>query len=745
KNNASENSQLTEAQVKVIIENAISEAKLGGVTEAQVRTIVNTAVGSINTVSKADIQRIVDAATSKGLTAEQVAKVINDAGLATSTQLENVSAKVQSAVDAINALKPVTKKDVSDAIIDLVPVTYTINTAEDLADALARVKSFSTLNFTSEYTVPEDGVEITLPENDDRVLIIKGIELSKLTVNAPKATVYLATDAGNVLVTATAENSFHVVKTVETLTVNKGRVVVEENAVVTTLKAAPSVEATVKVVIEEEGTVKNLNAEYQKNGDTTRDYIEVVNNGTVVASQLTLTSTPTGEEVTTNVKVTNGANAKGTEPTEVTVSENLPASAELSVKEEGQSDEDASRIYYVKDKSTLTAALEAVVDGDTIVLLANIDAEDRITIEKSITVDGGTNKYAISASKENIEEGRTINVFDANLTVTFKNLKIVGPTKTGNRGLNIGSNPNITVNVENCDITCAPYYAINIVKNTDYLTLNITNSYVSGWAAINHHGNSGTITVENSTLVGINNYSGNTNDFSTIVIDGNSLFNPGSTVENNSVIIKNCTIVAKENTANVQSWISFQYGANYNNAIVSIDGNTRILSDSENGSDKTAAFYMTGFGNTIVMTLTESQKAAIRANDFKVVDNGNGTCTVSNTPNVYYYWAVSGGYKGEDSTFSKPFTAKWLCDGEFIDLTDNVTLSKSVVVPFNSGSFTLNFKGFTVSGAGKVVVPAGVSVIADAKADGLFVNQNGDTIVGTKTGETYTYTAVMPE
>ena len=75
-NTASENTSLTEAQVKAIVENALAKASLGGVTEAQVRTIVNTAVAGVNTVTKAQVQSIVDAAVAKGLTAAQVAAVV---------------------------------------------------------------------------------------------------------------------------------------------------------------------------------------------------------------------------------------------------------------------------------------------------------------------------------------------------------------------------------------------------------------------------------------------------------------------------------------------------------------------------------------------------------------------------------------------------------------------------------------------------------------------------------------------
>ena len=87
-NNKVEATQLTEAQVKAIVENAIASASLGGVTENQVRTIVNTAVAGISTVSKTDVQRIVDAAVAKGLTAADVAAAV--AQLATGAQVQNV-------------------------------------------------------------------------------------------------------------------------------------------------------------------------------------------------------------------------------------------------------------------------------------------------------------------------------------------------------------------------------------------------------------------------------------------------------------------------------------------------------------------------------------------------------------------------------------------------------------------------------------------------------------------------------
>ena len=102
-----ENTGLTEAQVKKIVEDAFSKTSFTGVTESQVKTIVNSATSGLSTLSKAQVQAIVDAASSKNLTLAQVTKAIADAtaGLATTADVKTINEtneKIVAAVETIN-------------------------------------------------------------------------------------------------------------------------------------------------------------------------------------------------------------------------------------------------------------------------------------------------------------------------------------------------------------------------------------------------------------------------------------------------------------------------------------------------------------------------------------------------------------------------------------------------------------------------------------------------------------------
>ena len=389
---------------------------------------------------------------------------------------------------------------------------------------------------------------------------------------------------------------------------------------------------------------------------------------------------------------------------------------------------------------SLADAIDSAHADDEILLLKDVDTLTRLTItEKTLTLDG--NGHSLTASSENIENGRTLNVFGDDSNVTLKNLTINGPTSGSyTRGLNIGDK-DTTLNIENCNISCNNY-AINIISDTDNLTLNVENSTISGWSAINHHGSSGNITVNGSTLVGINNNSGPTNAFATIVIDGNALFIPNSTVQNNSVTITDSLIVAKQNGDQKQYWITFQYGANDNQANVSIDDKTLILDDF-NGKDKRTEINNAGFNNIIKLFLSNEQKETLRNNGYIVVDNENGSSTIS-VDDSEFVWYSNGSFTTDKSSansmytvFKTPFVEKWMFDGEGIMLVKNITLKDDVVCELESGKFYFYFDEYSVSG-GKLILNDSIEVVTDTS--GMSSVFGGGTIeeIDNQNG-TYTY------
>ena len=108
------NTGLTEEQVKYIVETALSKVSYSGVTAEQVKAIVNNAVSGTSTLTKAQVQAIVDAAAAKNLTLAQVTAAITEAtkDLAKTDKVENRFSAIEKNLTAsIRDLKDSTLKE----------------------------------------------------------------------------------------------------------------------------------------------------------------------------------------------------------------------------------------------------------------------------------------------------------------------------------------------------------------------------------------------------------------------------------------------------------------------------------------------------------------------------------------------------------------------------------------------------------------------------------------------------------
>ncbi len=211
--------------------------------------------------------------------------------------------------------------------------------------------------------------------------------------------------------------------------------------------------------------------------------------------------------------------------------------------------EDGEKLYF----ASLQDAIDAAFDGETVYLEYDYDAKTRVTIDgKSITLDG--QNHSLSASQENISNGRTLNVWNSvnpspeAPNVILRNLVVVGPTSGYSRGLNIGDGAKLTI--EGCTIS-AGHYAINVITGSDGTTIDLKGSSVaSGWAALNIWSRTD-ITVEGGTLSGVNDKSFDSegwNCFSTIVFNSGEATAAGSTISCSSVeIIADTTTSPNEN------------------------------------------------------------------------------------------------------------------------------------------------------------------------------------------------------
>ncbi|MBQ9431170.1 MAG: hypothetical protein IJU44_06415, partial [Kiritimatiellae bacterium] len=181
------------------------------------------------------------------------------------------------------------------------------------------------------------------------------------------------------------------------------------------------------------------------------------------------------------------------------------------------SGESATTKYF----ATLKEAIAAAVSGDKVELLSDVTVGSTIEIIKSITIDGGEHTLTSGATR-----GIWIDAGDVN--VTIKNLTVLAAnTNTGfERAIQVNPDlDNVTLNIDNVTATSTAY-CVNVCAGVDDLVLNITNSELTGWAALNLYGSGLTVNVSDSKLVGVNDKSYSSwNTFGVIVLEGDTTGN----------------------------------------------------------------------------------------------------------------------------------------------------------------------------------------------------------------------------
>ena len=115
---------------------------------------------------------------------------------------------------------------------------------------------------------------------------------------------------------------------------------------------------------------------------------------------------------------------------------------------------------------------------------------------------------------------------------------------------------------------------------------------------------------------------------------------------------------------------------------------------------------------------------------------------------VYYYWYDNGTLGSEYCTFDKPFVKGWLCDGEFIELQTDVTLTENIACQLESGRFSLTLGNYSIDkGVYSVTLNPGVSVRTDKQTDVFSSAVEGYAVVEssiTEDGFHYLYSVVAP-
>ena len=327
-----------------------------------------------------------------------------------------------------------------------------------------------------------------------------------------------------------------------------------------------------------------------------------------------------------------------------------------------------AQIGNVKFES-LQAALDAANNGETILLLADIDMGNQVVhIDKAVTINGdghtitstasaavevsGTGDVTISNTKINATAGRGIQVgnlahYSGNLTINEGTVITVGkrginildvdagfqlnvdgsiiqsnvadPTTTyttgdDSRGINFSNDPlEFTANITNSEIRGFSY-CTNIYSGTQNLTLNITGGKTYGRDIVNNWGKNNTFNLDGVEVHGLNNQTGPTEAFSCIVD------NTGSA--NNNYNINDCQFIATLsdaaiNTAN-SSASEYLIDLRGNNAKAVITGTT---SYTTNATEKGGFIQYEPYidNNTIMMDQTAAATFADAFNDYKIV------------------------------------------------------------------------------------------------------------------------------
>lgn len=230
---------------------------------------------------------------------------------------------------------------------------------------------------------------------------------------------------------------------------------------------------------------------------------------------------------------------------------------------------DAPGTATVMTEAELNEALEAALNDDeftTIKLGSDITLKEPVLIGTqnttgangwtrttpwSITLDGNNHKLIANYTEKN---ARAINVWcGANMTVTLKNLDVVGPASGSQcRGISTSETTNLKLNIANCNISTL-YYALNVVDNKNPV-IEVKNSTLTGYCAFQTFVSNTTATFTNCHLSSNNDWAKNDyNNFATIVINENA--------SNAKLTFSGWKIEANQSTGNIQNILSVRSGS----------------------------------------------------------------------------------------------------------------------------------------------------------------------------------------
>ena len=237
--------------------------------------------------------------------------------------------------------------------------------------------------------------------------------------------------------------------------------------------------------------------------------------------------------------------------------------------------------------TSLQAAIDAAQAGETIKLLKDVSATSYIAILGSVILDGNNHSIEFSAN-------RGIRIGASNVEVELHNLTLKAKSgyTTFERAIQVDSSmTGVSLIIDNCHAT-STMYTINFCIDTT-VEMEMTNSTLTGWAALNAYGSGNVITIDNCVLNGINDKSYNAegwNNFATICLEGDTTLRTDEHSSDYAITITNSTVTATQTTGNIQ----FALGFNNNSLNSSVTFNNTEFEVGEG----CYFFYDKGIGNS---------------------------------------------------------------------------------------------------------------------------------------------------
>ena len=450
---------------------------------------------------------------------------------------------------------------------------------------------------------------------------------------------------------------------------------------------------------------------------------------------------------------------------------------------------------------TLTAAFEAVQDGETITLLKDITTSSTITINKSVTIDGAG--FEVSSSSANPFTLSGFNTSETN-SVTFNNVKVkaTGSNLRGivvnqfagtltltdctltvsQRGVTYGEyNKNINLvisntTIENRSVTDPTTQYTNndsrglsiwTTNNTPKNTVKLTNTIIKGFAysinvagggtgvtevtmnggatygraAINNWNDNNKFTLTDVDIHGLNNQTGPTERFACI-IDNNE---NGQSADNNVYNVTDCTFTATVSNEAIAGGNAAQlmFALRGQNSKANIHGNTTYSSTCPDESRVGLIEWESQLVPSAEGGLNNKFVFDADAQQSLAEEIAKTSITVDADGNGTTTYVAQIGTK-KYTSLAEAFAAA--TNGCTITLLKDVTLSSDVTCQLTDGqSFYLKLNGHNLDRNGKTITLSnGVSVLTDAEVDGLFACEAGCGIVKSESGDAthpYKYSA----